>query len=553
MTLYEYILQNKNKSPNTDAIRYFNYTESHKQMLDSVDFVASSLRKYGIKKGDKVAICLPNQPEMLHIFYAINKIGAVAVMINPKSPSPELYRQIHMTGCVMVFFSQISIRNVTGMQNMPGAKTIRYICVPILRSLPFAIDTIVRFKMLKASDNRKYREAYGINAIQYKNFLVGKDYYDGYETDDKADAVVIFSGGTGGAIKAVVHSSYAFNYSAESCLETERPWPDEVAMLAILPSFHIFGLTVALHLPYIACGCAVLVPFFNLKIITDVIKKGCPSFFPGVPTMFERLLEYPGFVKAAQRGKLDFSRFRHGFVGGDFLDNDVRDRFNALLKKLGSSGYISMGYGMSECCPICVNNRESGYDRSVGIPFNGMRIRIRSEETGEYLPEGKMGEIVISSPYMMLRGIDENGNEYMPFQDDNGVKWYRTGDMGMMKEGIIYYECRARRIIKVSGNTIFASSIEKVLQDNIPYAEAVYVVPVPHESRGQGAYAFVVCDSRSRDMHIYSLVKNICRENLIPYAIPVGASVITKDEVPHTAIGKVAWGQLEKMAIERYR
>ena len=546
MTLYETIVRNSNNNPSGIVAKYFNTSWTNSELLREADKVAASLANQGVAMGDRIGICLPNSLYLLAVLYGVNKIGAVAVMLNPKSPANELERQIKMTDCKGLLFSRIAIDSVVGMTNINEDMFV--VCVPILVDMPIHIKAVLMSRMVKHKNisdlKKKFKNAYTYNEFVHMSAAVSTN------TDDLADAVVIFSGGTNGTFKAVVHSSHSFEKSAETCLETEKPLPEVVSMLGILPAFHIFGLSVAIHLPIYAGGMVVLVPVFNMGILTNIIKKECPVFFPGVPTIFERLLKYPAFVKAAKAGKLNFSQFRHGFVGGDNLSCEVRDEFNRIIKENGGEGYISMGYGMSECCPICVNNRESGKEEAIGIPFDDMKIRILDENSDNELSENEVGEITITSDHLMSYGFDEEGNGAKLIIDSNGNKWLRTGDIGYYKDGCLYYKCRQRRIIKVSGNTVFASSIEKILEDNLDIVKSAYVVPVPHSTRGYGAFAFVVTNKEINDEELLKIVREVCKDKLIPYAIPVGAAHIEESEIERTVLSKVIWGKLEKKAAE---
>lgn len=148
----------------------------------------------------------------------------------------------------------------------------------------------------------------------------------------------------------------------------------------------------------------------------------------------------------------------------------------------------------------------------------------------------------------MSYGFDEEGNITAPHEDEQGIKWLRTGDMGYIRDNLLYYRCRQRRIIKVSGNTIFASSIEKIIMDNLEIAKAAYVVPIPHNTRGFGAFAFVVTNQEINDDELLSVVRKVCKDKMISYAIPVGAAHISEKDIPYTAIGKISWGLLENKA-----
>lgn len=543
MTLYETIEKNGKDNPDGIACEYFKYKMTHGQLKRRVDEAAASMAAHGIEKGDRVGICLPNSPDLLIVFYAVNKIGAVSVMLNPKSPSHELKRQIKMTKCKCLFFSRIAINAVTEMDSF---KDMIMVCVPIISHMPIHIKLFLAKRIITGKSvsqfKSKYSNAYTLNEFLRQRAEVNKT------TDDLCDAIIIFSGGTNGTFKSVVHSSLSLENSAKYALKSEEPLPDNISMMGILPAFHIFGLTVAIHLPLYAGGKIVLVPVFNLGIVTDIIRRECPTFFPGVPTIFERLLVHPKFIRLASKGKLNFKNFKHGFVGGDNLKNETRDKFNEIIKLNGGDGYISMGYGMSECCPICVNDRTSGYEESIGICFEDMKVRILDENSDNELSDGEVGEIVIASEHLMSYGFDEEGNITAPHEDEHGIKWLRTGDMGYIKENLLYYRCRQRRIIKVSGNTIFASSIEKIITDNLDIAKAAYVVPIPHNTRGFGAFAFVVTNKEINDDELLSVVRKVCKNKMISYAIPVGAAHISEKDIPYTAIGKISWGLLENKA-----
>ena len=568
MTLYETIVRNAKEKPDRPAYTYFACTRTHGEMLTEVDRTADALALLELGEGDRIGLALPNSPALLNLFYAINKLGAVAVLMNPKSPSEELARQLKMTECKALFFSTISYRAVAGVGRLaPELSKLYYIAVPILEHMPLTIRFALMGRQFGKPGMGAVYKAYPETAMTYSEFL--KEGRNGIGRaavpDDSAEAVIIFSGGTGGTFKAVVHSSAGLYESAVNCLKTEEPLPPDISMLAILPAFHIFGLSVAIHLPMVADGCTILVPVFNLGIVTRIIRRECPTFFPGVPTIFERLLSYPKFARLAAKGKLNFAGFRHGFVGGDHLSDEVRDAFNAVIRENGGDGYISMGYGMSECCPVCVNDRTSGEPECIGIPFETTMVRILKEcerdpdhpnayDPEDILPEGEIGEIAIASSYMMLYGYDEEGrrNEPCPVSDGEGTakRWLRTGDLGCVRDGKLFYRCRERRIIKVSGNTIFADSIERVIEENVPTVVKAYVVPVPHASRGHVAYAFAETAGEMPDDALLEVVQRTCKDKMISYAIPAGLTQITPQEVPRTAIGKIAWGKLENRAKE---
>ena len=529
MTLYEIVEDNIKNCGDMPAYEYFNKEVSYIEFGKNIDAVANALVAKGIKSGDKVGICLPNSPYMMDILYAVNKIGAVAVMLNPKSPLKEIKLQLKMTECKMVFYSSIVSKVFKHIE-------LDSVAVSIFKGLPLLFKFVCLKKVFP----------YYFARNNYRNFIkAGKEIKDiQIARDDMADAVMIFSGGTSGECKAIVHSSASFNNSAINCIETEKPLPDRLSMLAVLPAFHIFGLTVAIHLPIVAKGKAVLVPFFHMGTLAKIIAKKCPTFIAAVPTIIERLLECERFKRYVKKG-IDFSEFRHGFIGGDHLKEEVRDRFNDIIKKCGGNGYISMGYGMSECCPISVNDRNTTIEKSVGRPFGTVEVMIFDDENQKEATEGEFGEIWISSSYSMKYTIDSEKNKH-PLVSYKGKEWVATKDMGYFKDGLIFYECRERRIIKVSGHSIFAESVEKVVKAHNKVKDA-YAVPVKHEARGYGVFLFVtVFDENDKNEKLEKEIIALCEANLVIYAKPLGIKFINEEDVPITPMLKISYGKLEE-------
>lgn len=575
MTLYETVKKAASNVPGDVAYEYFDYERKYEDFIEDIDSMAYVLSVYGIKRADKVGICMVNSPKLLTLLYAINKIGAVAVMLNPKSKGKELYTELTMTECVMLFFSDVAIKNVyeyvmLAKQN----KIIPVIKIDTKENLPIMFKLGIMKKLypfgwdsrIIACIGREFYYSYKSFLEKYSNVVienvnsrddidsadVGKQMRNISVYDDKEPAVILFSGGTTGEIKAIVHSSDAFNQSAKYCLKTEEPLPDKLTMLAILPAFHIFGLSVAIHLPFVAMGKVILMPFFHADTLCRRFIKEAPSFMPGVPTIFERMLKNDIFRKAAKNHTINAKSFRHGFVGGDHLTEEVRNEFNNILKDNGSDGYISMGYGMTECCPIAVCDRDIDEEMCIGYAFPGNVIKICAPHTDTELADGEKGEICVVSPAMMLYAYTEKGRIIKPYGES--VKMLHTEDIGYMRDGKIYFECRIRRIIKVSGHTIFATAVESVIESNENVKKA-YVVPVHHSARGQGVFAYIVvkkAESETEYKYIREDISRMCKEELIPYAIPVGYRFIEEKDVPKTSLMKIAWGELEKMAALEY-
>lgn len=556
MTLYEVIKQATEEKPDDIAYEYFRYKVTYDDFFYEIDRVADALTMSGFKLGDRIGVCMVNSPELITLFYAINRIGAVAVMLNPKSHGNELKRQIEMTEIKTVFYSDVAIKNILEYVNLTyKKKKIGIVRARTCKHLPLNLKIGVKKKMFPY--NKMHKEIRDKITIQYywdyKEFAsevrTNNEPTENYVKDDTLPAVILFSGGTTGELKAIVHSSRALNEAAKYCLQTEEPLPKNLSMLAVLPAFHIFGLTVAIHLPFVAKGKVILMPFFHADTLCKRFIKEAPTFMPGVPTMFERMLRCKRLKRANRRRAINTTAFRHGFVGGDTLSPKVRDEFNNLLRRNGSDGYISMGYGMTECCPISVNNREVFEDNCIGYVFPTNEVKICKFGTNEEVADGEKGEICVISKANMLYAFTENGTTIKP-QDVDGVSVLHTEDIGYKKDGKVYYDCRMRRLIKVSGHTIFASAVEKVIEQQEDVKKA-YVVAVPHKTRGQGVFAYIVTNTKKNKKElkkIYEQIEIACKSELIPYAIPIGYASLNEEEVPKTHLMKTAWGKLQENA-----
>lgn len=553
MTIYEILRDNATKHPDRKAYDYFKKSGTYGELLGRVDALAERLAAAGVKAGKSVAVCLPNSPAVLVSLFAVNKLGARAVMLNPKSPSVELGRQMKMTDTECLIYSTVCGKNVkAALETSKELSSIPCFYSRITEWLPL----FFKFACLKKVDFKPVGEC--IDKIERNNGshvgeTCGLDSKialpEGFTTqvtaatDDEEEAVVIFSGGTGGEYKAIVHSSRSLYNSAKSCEKLIIPYPEDISMLSVLPAFHMFGLAVAIFMPICLGGKCVLVPFFHIKTIAKIVACNCPDFIAGVPTIFKRIYECGILQKYEKKGKLKVDRFSWGFCGGDYLPEEIRKNFNELIRRNGGKGYISMGYGMSECCPVAVAEKNFNEEKYVGNVLVGCDITIHDED-GNTVADGTKGEIYIASNFLMKKYFYEDKREYYPLTDEAGRQYIKTGDMGYMKGNRLYYEYRMRRIIKVSGNTIFAGYVENVICRH-PQVENAIVVPVKHDTRGNSTFAFVVCEEPFDREKLRGEILELCRKELIPYAIPAGIEFCHTGDIKMTILGKVVYGELE--------
>ena len=537
MTLYEQLAYNAEKYKDNTALTYFEHKIKYSELLKKADSFSALLYEKGIRKHDSIALMLPNTFELVISLYAANKIGARVVLINPKTTAEELAKELKMTGANMLIFSTIAKNTVLNLLRDEHFLSLKYIYVDILKNLPLIFKTFCLKKLMPYGAIGEIRKNVGDDNISAFSYRTGEVPIC---SDDSEEAVVIFSGGTSGELKGIVHTSASLNNSARSCANVVKHYDKKLSVLAILPAFHIFGLTVAIHFPIYSGGECVLVPFFHMNTIAKIVAFRCPNIIPGVPTIFSRILSSKTIKKYESKGKVDLSNFLWGICGGDYLSDELHDEFSAFLKRNNSGGYISMGYGMSECCPIAVGGPDDT-GGCVGNVFMGCAVSINDCVDGS-----DSGEICVQSDYLMKKYFYEDGLDKYPELID-GKYVLRTKDIGHMVGDKLYYEYRLRRIIKVSGNTIFAGNIENVIE-SCECVKECHVVSVEHKLRGYASFAFVVLSEDANKDKAYDVIYKVCKNELIPYAIPVHIEFVSENEIDRTALDKVAYGILEKKA-----
>ena len=542
-TLYGVLLDNAKMFPDRTALEFLDQTLSYSRLLQRIHAAAAGFVRGRIGPGDRVALCLPNCPQAVICLYALNRIGAVAVLLNPLTAPEELAAQIASTGCKgWVVFDLFLRRLLRNLISIPG------ICLRVV--VDIGPDMALLHRM-------KYRVAAGLKSLaaagiasaaaaggaaggaaatrdpqvrKWDLFTAATDATADAATDAAADAVVLFSGGTTGEPKPVVHSSLSINATVFQCMATEPPPRPVDAMLTVLPYFHIFGLTIGLHLPLAAAVKAVLVPRFSGEEAAKCLIRQKVTYIAGVPTIYEGILGSRRMKKAEKAGKLDFGRFRTGFCGGDRLAAATLERFNALIHKHGGTGRIVEGYGLTESCPVTTMNRDgSGPAGSLGRPLPGVAVCIMEIGTSRRLPPGEEGEICVFARSMMQQP---------------GQEWLHTGDVGMLDEnGYLFLHHRLRRIIKVSGYPVFAGKVEEAIAA-CPGVRKVCVIGIPDPYSIQRVKAFVVLNPGSDPKKTRRALEAHCRLKLSPWAVPAEIEFI--DELPVNLLGKVAFGKLEE-------
>ena len=543
ISLYKIIKERALINPNNVAIDYFGKKITYKNFIKEIDKAARSFRCYGIRPGDVVTICMPNMPEGVISFYALNKIGAIANMIHPLSAEEEIKNYLNEADSVMLVAVDICYEKIERI--LSETKVYKVILVSANDSMPKALS--LGYTLTKGLKIRKPKsmEVY----TYWKDFIKKSELYNyEYEVKSKKDitSVILHSGGTTGIPKGIVLTNGNLNALA---LQVKIVFKDIVPgdkILAIMPIFHGFGLGVSVHSGFVLGAEVVLVPQFSAKTFDNLVKRNKPQVIVGVPTLFEALLNNKGF------NGMDMSYVKHFVSGGDSLTEKQNDSINEFLIEHGCNIKVEQGYGMTESvAATALAFGKANKPCTIGIPFPGNYFKIVAKGTQEEVKFGEVGEICVCGPTVM-QGYYNNEKEtnlVLQIHKDGNI-WLHTGDIGSMDEdGVITYVQRLKRMIISSGYNVYPQQIEQVIETH-PEVLKCTVVAMPHKYKVQVAKAYIVLkEGISPSGSLKKEIKELCEKNLSKFSIPYDYEY--RKSLPKTLIGKVDYKQLEREAIEK--
>jgi len=376
----------------------------------------------------------------------------------------------------------------------------------------------------------------GSTLVDFKTLLEQAPFADWRPEPAEPDemAVLIYSGGTTGVAKGIMLSHYNLVANAHQV----AAWghiTDEEGMLAVLPLFHGFGMSVTMNAPVLAGGEIFLMPRFKAKDVAQAIQKYRPSFFIGVPTMFVALSNLPDIHR------YDFSSLQGTFVGAAPLTKAIKEEFEAK-----TGGRMIEGYGLTESVTAIMANPYRGTHKvgSIGIPFPDVDVKIVSLDDGRDLPPGELGEIVLRSPTVML-GYYKNPEETRKTIAEGG--WLYTGDIGAMDEdGYFYLTDRKKELIIVGGFNVFPREIDELIYQH-PKVKEGAAVGIPDARKGERIKVYVVL-KESETATPEEFIAYF-KERLTPYKVP--SEVEFRSELPKSMIGKILRRALREQEIRK--
>ena len=537
MSLYEYMVECNEYNMENNATNYFNNKLTFREFIEEINMCARAFRSQGIRPGDVITICMPNTPEAVIAFYAVNKIGAIANMIHPLSAEEEIKHSLIATNSVMlvaVNLSYVKVKEIIDDTNVYKTVIVSPSdSMPTLLKFGYYITKGRKVNVPKKSEDYLYWNDFMQKGKHYKEKVLAK-------TTSSQPAVILHSGGTTGTPKNIVLTNGNINAVIKQAEIVFKGVDNTDTILSILPLFHCFGLVVGVHLPLCLGADCVLVPQFDAKRLDKLLVKYKPTLIPGVPTLFEALMNNK------HMDGVDLSRVKYIVSGGDTLSVEKNKQVNDFLKEHNCKSHIIQGYGMTETTgPVTFGGMGADVLGSVGIPLPENELKILNPETKEECKPNETGEICIAGPTVMAGYLDnEKETNEILIKDKKGKIWVHTGDLGYINEdGVLFFQSRLKRMLIVSGYNVYPSHIEEVLMKH-PAILNCGVVGIPHPYKVQVPKAFIVLKpSYKINAKIKSEIKEYCEKNLAKYMIPKEFEY--RESLPKTLIGKVNYRELE--------
>ncbi|WP_028545242.1 AMP-binding protein [Paenibacillus taiwanensis] len=507
--------------PTHTAVEFMGSKLTYQELLEAAYRFADGLHSLGVKSGERVAIMLPNCPQVVISYFGTLLYGGIAVMTNPLYMEGELTQQLSDSGAVVIVTLDLLVQRVLRVK--PHTQVQHIIVASIAEYLRFPKNWMYPLKAKK--DGQDLQVPNLPSVYKFKAWLKrGAPHPICREVDAERDiAILQYTGGTTGIAKGVMLTHY--NLLANTIQTANwfyKARKGEEVFLAALPCFHVFGLTVLLNQAVYLAGQIVLLPRFDPKQVLAVIEKKQVSIFPGAPTMYIAINHHPE-VKS-----FNISSIRACVSGSAPLPQEVQEQFEAL-----TGGRLIEGYGLTEASPVTHANNVWGYRKlgSIGIPFPDTEAKIVNAETGEQLAVGEIGELIVRGPQVMVGYWQRDAETASVLRDG----WLYTGDMGKMDaEGFFYIVDRKKDMINASGFKVYPRDVEEVLFEHPDIKEAV-VIGVPDAYRGETVKAYVIVKDGS-DVTAEQIIA-WCRKHLAAFKVP--RQVEFRTELPKTMIGKV--------------
>jgi long-chain acyl-CoA synthetase len=524
-TLLDVVSDTVRQRPNHTALIFKGKRLSYSEVEKLSDAFANALVALGVKKGDRFALLLPNSPQSIITQLGAWKAGGIATPINPLYTEHELERLLLECGAETVVVLTRFYKKVKSLQ--PRTRVRHIIATNIKEYLPCSLSLLFTlFKEKKEGHRIKLQP----NDLWLSNLL--RQHADlprpNVRINPEDPALILFSGGTTGEPKGAVGTHHALlmtGMQLRAWFSTFTIEWDDVIMLTI-PLFHVYGNAGVFAVGIFGRDSFAVIPDpRDIDDLVTTIRKVHPTFLPGVPTLFNAILNHPD----VQAGKVDFRSIKLCFSGASSLLAEVKKRFETL-----TGGRVVEGYALTESMMAAVLTPLHGPYKpgSVGTPLPDVEVRIVDVDTGQgNLPAGEIGEVLMHAPQLM------HGYWQRPIETGKTIRngWLYTGDIGYLDEdGYLFIVDRKKDVIKPSGFQVWPREVEEVIASH-PAVNEVGVGGVPDEYQGEAVKAWVVL--RPGKQATADEIRTYCRKKLAGYKVP--KQIEFTDSLPKTLVGKI--------------
>ncbi len=520
-SIQSYLDEAAEKFPKRKAVIFKNLKISYEQLKKKAEIMAASLKKQGLQTGDRVGIMLPNLPQTIISIWAVLKAGGIVVMVNPLYMEREIVHnlndsQVKFLIALDMFWDKIKILR----EKLPVQK---YFITTVSDALAFPLNFLYNLRE-KRNKSKKVVD-YSSNVLKFKKFFTSSERYNEYpKNPDKAIALLQYTGGTTGLSKAAMltHGNISAHLQQLHYVHKQDD-SKEILSVAVMPFFHIFGLTGTVFMPAHLASPTLPVPSYVPRDILELIKKYRPALFIGAPSV------YIGLMQQKDIANYDLTCIDLCIVGASPFPVDSLRKFTELTK-----ANITEGYGLTECSPCVSANPVFGLKKpgSVGVSFPGTEIKIVDLENGtKEMPMHEMGEVIIKGPQVMPGYWERDEENAYTLRDG----WFFTGDIAYRDEdGYIFIVDRKKDMAIIGGYNVYPREIDEVLIEHPKVQDAVSLA-VDDKSRGQKLKAYIV-PKPGMEISVPELVA-FCKEKLANYKVPKVFEV--REELPKSILGKV--------------
>lgn len=537
---YDYMKHYNINNLSYNAINYMGNIITYKELLDKIDEVTKSLINLNVKSGDVVTLIMANIPENIYLFYAINRLGAVANIIDPRLKTDEIIEIVNNNKSKLV----ISIDSFMNKKNILNIKKNSNIENIVLVN---PLETLKNNKLISFAISCKEKINYHLSS---KSFIRWSDFVNNGRNvtlsdipkyAEEKDAIMVRTGGTTGKPKIVVLSNKNLNEMANQHFLGEYNFNKKDLFLNFLPPFIAYGICGATHMPLVLGLENILIPKFDAKDFPKLMKKYKPNVVFGGPILYEKMMN------SKKTKNIDLSSLRVPVSGGDTMNIELENKINKYFEDNNCYHTIGQGYGMTEVSSSACYSKESSYvEGSVGIPLINNSISIFDTDTMEEKMINEEGEVCIKTDTMMSGYFNneiENNNVIKTHED--GSTWVHTGDIGKMNSnGNLFVIGRMKRMIVSNGSKIFPISIESIICKN-PYVESCVVVGAEHKALRHVPVAHIVLNDNNIDKEkLIDELNSEIKKELPDYYLPF--IYVFRHDMPLTSIDKIDYKMLEQ-------